>query len=61
MFAKPFMSTNVGLGNVNLGHVLGLLQFLTTFLITWLYLRHMNKNIDPIATSLRTKLEGGHR
>ncbi len=58
MFAKPLMSTNIGLGNLNLGHVLGLLQFVTTFLITWLYLRHMNRNIDPLAADLRAKLEG---
>lgn len=58
VYAKPFMSQQVGLGNVNLGHVLGLLQFLTTFLITWLYLRHMNRNIDPLASDIRAKLEG---
>lgn len=58
VFARPFMSQNVGLGNMNLGHVLGLLQFVTTFLITWLYLRHMRKNIDPLSTKLRSDLEG---
>ena len=58
VFARPFMSQSVGLGNVNLGHVLGLLQFVTTFLITWLYLRHMRKNIDPLSTKLRSDLEG---
>lgn len=58
VYAKPFMSQQVGLGNLNLGHVLGLLQFLTTFLITWLYLRHMTRNIDPLAADLRAKLEG---
>lgn len=58
VYAKSLMAMNVGLGNVNLGHVLGLLQFVTTFLITWLYLRHMNRNIDPLAAELRAKLEG---
>jgi len=61
VYAKPLMSTNIGLGNLNLGHVLGLLQFATTFLITWLYLRHMNRNIDPIASQLRAKLEGAKK
>lgn len=61
VFARPFMSQNIGFGNLNLGHVLGLLQFVTTFLITWLYLRHMNRNIDPLASDLRTKLEGGNK
>ncbi|MGO4955962.1 DUF485 domain-containing protein [Luteococcus sp. Sow4_B9] len=45
-------------GNVTLGLFLGLLQFLTTFLITALYIRHANKNLDPIATKLRAELEG---
>ena len=61
VYAKPFMETNVGLGHLNLGHVLGLLQFVTTFLITWLYLRHMNKSIDPLAAELRAKLEGSKK
>ncbi|WP_420174644.1 DUF485 domain-containing protein [Luteococcus sp. OSA5] len=47
-------------GNVTLGLFLGLLQFLTTFVITALYIRHANKNLDPIATKLRAELEG-HR
>ena len=57
-FAVDFMKTTV-VGHVNLGILLGLLQFVTTFLITWLYIRHANKNLDPIATKLRTELEGG--
>lgn len=55
-YAVDFMKTTV-VGNVNLGIVLGLLQFVTTFTITWLYIRHANKNLDPIATKLREKLE----
>jgi len=55
------MVQNIGLGNLNMGHALGLLQFATTFLITWLYLRHMTKNIDPLARDLRAKLEGGNK
>lgn len=57
-YAVDFMKTTV-VGNVNLGIVLGLLQFVTTFTITWLYIRHANKNLDPIATKLREKLEAG--
>lgn len=59
-YAESFMNTRV-FGNVSLGIVLGLLQFVTTFLITWLYIRHANKNLDPIATKLREKLEGSAR
>ena len=60
VYARSFMATPI-LGNINLGVVLGLMQFVTTFLITWLYIRHMNTNIDPIATKLRNELEGATR
>ena len=43
------------------GIIFGLLQFVSTFLITWLYIRHMNKDVDPIATKLRTELEESAR
>jgi uncharacterized membrane protein (DUF485 family) len=59
-YAESFMNTRV-FGNVSLGILLGLLQFVTTFLITWLYIRHANKNLDPLAAQLREKLEGGAR
>jgi len=29
------------------------------FPMTWLYVRHANKSLDPVATRLRTELEGG--
>ena len=56
VYARSFMATPV-IGNVNLGTLLGLGQFVTTFLITWLYIRHANKNLDPIASKLRADLE----
>jgi uncharacterized membrane protein (DUF485 family) len=59
-YAESFMNIRV-FGNVSLGILLGLLQFLTTFLITWLYIRHANKNLDPLAAKLRDKLEGSAR
>ena len=60
VYARDLMS-RPALGNLNVGMVLGLLQFVTTFGITALYLRHMNRTIDPIATQLRERLEGGAR
>ena len=59
-YAESFMNIRV-FGNVSLGILLGLMQFVTTFLITWLYIRHANKNLDPLAASLRNKLEGDAR
>ncbi|HIT74257.1 MAG TPA: DUF485 domain-containing protein [Candidatus Avipropionibacterium avicola] len=55
-YAEPFMSTPV-IGNLNVGLTMGLLQFVSTFLITGLYVRHANRKVDPIATALREELE----
>lgn len=55
-YAVDFMSTPV-IGNVNVALIMGLLQFVSTFLITGLYVRHANRSIDPIATKLREELE----
>ena len=56
-WARDFMGTELW-GNINVGYVFGLLQFVSTFLIAWLYERHMNKNVDPLATKIREDLEG---
>lgn len=58
-YAEGLMSTPV-IGNLNLGLLMGISQFLMTFLITWLYIRHANRNLDPIAENLRDELEGEH-
>ena len=58
-YAHDFMAKEV-FGNVNVGILLGLGQFASTFLITTLYVRYANKNLDPIAAEIRTELEGGH-
>ncbi|MCZ2803523.1 DUF485 domain-containing protein [Modestobacter sp. VKM Ac-2983] len=55
-YATDFMSTEV-FGNVNIGILLGLGQFVSTFLITQLYVRHASKNTDPISDEMRTRLE----
>ena len=55
-YARDFMDTKV-LGNINVGLIFGLLQFVTTFVITHLYVSHANRNTDPIADEMRTRLE----
>jgi len=55
-YAHDFMSTQV-FGNVNLGLLLGLGQFVSTFVITHLYVNHANKRTDPIADEMRERLE----
>jgi len=44
-------------GNVNVGLLVGLGQFLTTFIITGLYVRFANRELDPRAAEIRAHLE----
>jgi uncharacterized membrane protein (DUF485 family) len=55
-YAPDLMATRV-FGNVNLGILLGLAQFVSTFAITHLYVAHANKRTDPIADEMRERLE----
>ena len=50
-WATGFMDTKV-IGHINVALVFGILQFLTTFLIAWLYSRHMAAKVDPLARQL---------
>lgn len=54
-FAHDFMATKVW-GNINVGLLLGLGQFLTTFLITGLYIRFANRELDPRAAVIRSEM-----
>jgi len=55
-YAPDFMATLV-FGNVNLGILLGLGQFVSTFVITHVYVAHANKRTDPISDDMRGRLE----
>jgi uncharacterized membrane protein (DUF485 family) len=57
VFAPQWMAQPVW-GNINRGIVFGLLQFVSTGLITFLYVRHANTKLDPLAAELREELEG---
>ncbi len=59
-YARGFMSTKV-LGNINVAYVFGLLQFLSTFAIAYVYARYAEKHLDPTSTAIRERLEGGRR
>lgn len=56
-YAHDFMATRV-FGDINVGLLLGLGQFASTFLITGLYVRFANRELDPRAAALRAELEG---
>ena len=55
-FAHDFMAIKVW-GNINVGLLIGLGQFVTTFIITGLYVRFANKELDPRAAAIRAELE----
>lgn len=55
-FAVEFMSTPV-FGLVNIGLLMGLGQFVTTFAITMWYVSYANKRLDPISSEIRADLE----
>lgn len=56
-YAGGFMATKV-VGNINVAFVLGLAQFLTTFLIAWWYSRHASAKLDPKGEAIKNRLEG---
>lgn len=57
MYAPTFMSTRV-FGNVNIAILLGVAQFVTTFAITWAYVKYADKNLEPRSRAIRESLEG---
>ena len=57
-YAPAFMSAKLW-GNITVGLVFGLLQFVSTFAITWWYMRFTARRFDPLSEQLREELEGG--
>ncbi len=57
-FAHDFLATPVW-GNVNVGLILGLLQFVTTFAITAAYVRFADRKLDPAAEVIRDNFAAG--
>jgi uncharacterized membrane protein (DUF485 family) len=55
-FARDFMSQRVW-GDVTVGLLFGLGQFVTTFAITMTYVWYANRKLDPIAEEIRGELE----
>jgi uncharacterized membrane protein (DUF485 family) len=55
-FAPEFMGQRVW-GDITIGLLLGLGQFVTTFGITMAYVSFANRKLDPLATEIREELE----
>ncbi len=56
-YAPDVMAIPLGDTNFTVGLVFGLLQFVSTFLITTLYVRYADRNLDPVAERLRRQIE----
>lgn len=55
-FAPDWMATPI-FGSVNIGIIFGLLQFVSTFAITWVYISYSNKRLEPLASKVRQEME----
>lgn len=56
-YATDLVSIRV-YGAITVGMVLGLAQFATAGLVTWMYLRFADKKLDPASAGIRAQLEG---
>lgn len=56
-YAPAFMSAKIG-GNITVGLVFGLLQFVSTFAIAIWYTRYANRRLDPLGAQLRNEIDG---
>lgn len=54
-FATDFVSQRV-FGAINIGMVLGLAQFATAALVTWIYVRFADNKLDPATAALREQM-----
>ncbi|MCW3843517.1 DUF485 domain-containing protein [Micromonospora yasonensis] len=54
-YARGFMGTKL-FGNINVALIFGLLQFVSTFVIAWLYARFADRKIDPVADRIRAEI-----
>lgn len=54
-YARGFMGTKL-VGNINVALVFGLLQFVSTFVIAWLYARFADRRVDPVADRIRAEI-----
>ena len=56
-YARGFMAHKV-LGEINVAYVFGLLQFVSTFVIAYVYAKYADRHFDPTADAIRHRLEG---
>jgi len=54
-YARGFMGVKI-VGNINVALLFGLLQFVSTFVIAWLYSRYAAQKLDPIADKIKDEM-----
>ncbi len=59
-YARDFMAIKL-VGNINVALILGLLQFVSTFVIAWYYSRFAAQKVDPLADDIYNEIEGDRR
>jgi len=59
-YAHGFMATKVW-GEINVGYLFALSQFVMTFVLAWLYTRFARRTFDPMAADLLRKLHASQR
>ncbi|WP_018024211.1 DUF485 domain-containing protein [Corynebacterium ulceribovis] len=57
VYAPSFMGKELPVVG-NIGFLIGILQFVTTFFITYLYIQFANKKLSPMQGEIAQKLEG---
>ncbi|BCJ43530.1 membrane protein [Actinoplanes ianthinogenes] len=55
-YARDFMAIKL-VGNINVGLLLGLLQFVSTFVIAWYYARFAAQKVDPLADEIYQEID----
>lgn len=56
-YAPEFMSSRVADSNITVGLLIGLGQFVSTFLITMVYAWFANRHLDPVSSRIRDEVE----
>jgi uncharacterized membrane protein (DUF485 family) len=56
-FGRGFMDTQV-IGHLNVAFFFGILQFVSTFLIAYLYSKYAKRRLDPVSNELYHDLGG---
>jgi uncharacterized membrane protein (DUF485 family) len=57
-YERDLMDTPV-FGGINVGLVIGLAQFVSTFALTAGYVRYARRRLDPLAAQIRERVESG--